>query len=316
MPLDHYVSQVHLKQFRNPETRLLSVVRKSNLKSFPTRTQDVCKIEDGSTNSYLIHDRAVEEFLTSIEPYYDGALEQFRSGKPSKDAVYVMGGFAAYVASCSPTGMRLQASPLRHMVESEAILLERIGKLGPPPPQLGASVFDALTSGKLKVTVDEKYPQAIGILNILQSTATLGNFRWEILKNRHTGSPFLTSDYPIAMEMTRDVRVLNRIVPLAPDIAIRIVPSLDLDLGSATFDFKTFRYRVVNVSEGQVQHVNRLIVRCAEDFVFCSQDCDWHKKLTERNRHFGLEMLNDRFPIERGVLLLARQRIVERKAAA
>jgi hypothetical protein len=48
MPLDHYVSQVHLKQFCKPASRHLFAVRKGDMKAFCARTKDVCRIEDGS----------------------------------------------------------------------------------------------------------------------------------------------------------------------------------------------------------------------------------------------------------------------------
>ena len=60
MPLDHYVSQVHLKNFNSPAL--------DDLKRFRTKSQDVCRIEDGSTNAYLKENRAIEEFLKDVEP--------------------------------------------------------------------------------------------------------------------------------------------------------------------------------------------------------------------------------------------------------
>jgi hypothetical protein len=312
MPLDHYVSQVHLKQFCNTESRQLRVVRKSDMKSFPARTQDVCRIEDGSTNSYLAHDRAIEEFLKTIEPNYDKAVQSARDGKLDADAVYVIAGFAAYVASCSPTGMRLHAKWLQKLVEQETISLERLGELPPMPPVLGASAKDAIESGMVRVEIDEKYPQAIGISQIENATAMLGNFHWEILRNRDSQNQFLTSDYPVAMESTEDPRVMNRIVPLAPDLAVRILPDLSLEQQESTLDFKRFRYRARSLSSGEVSHANRLIVRSAEDLVFSAIQADWLHRFVGKNRHFWLDMLNDRFPTERGTLLLSRQRIVQR----
>jgi hypothetical protein len=51
LALDHYVSQVHLKNFYSPAMNgLMYAIRKSDLKRFPTKSQDVCRIEEGSTN--------------------------------------------------------------------------------------------------------------------------------------------------------------------------------------------------------------------------------------------------------------------------
>src|SRR4029077_16902489 len=75
MALDHYVSQVYLKNFYSPALDgLVYAIRKSDLKRFPTKSQDVCRIEEGSTNAYLTKDRAIEEFLKEVEPRYNASL--------------------------------------------------------------------------------------------------------------------------------------------------------------------------------------------------------------------------------------------------
>jgi len=78
MPFDHYISQVHLKNFNSPALDgLIYAIRKSDLKRFRTKSQDVCRIEDGSTNAFLQESRAIEEFLKDVEPRYNASLEQF-----------------------------------------------------------------------------------------------------------------------------------------------------------------------------------------------------------------------------------------------
>jgi hypothetical protein len=71
MALDHDVSQVHLKNFYSPVLDgLMYAIRKSDLKRFPTKSRDVCRVEEGSTNAYLTQNRAIEEFLKEVEPRY------------------------------------------------------------------------------------------------------------------------------------------------------------------------------------------------------------------------------------------------------
>jgi hypothetical protein len=75
MALDHYISQVQLNNFNSPTLGgLMYAIRKSDLKRFPTKSQDVCRIEEGSTNAYLTKDRAIEEFLKDVEPRYNASL--------------------------------------------------------------------------------------------------------------------------------------------------------------------------------------------------------------------------------------------------
>src|SRR5438552_6396230 len=125
MPLDHYVSQVHLKKFYSPALgNRMYAIRKSDLKDFTPRSEDVCRIMDGSTNAYLRDDRAIEDFLETIEPKYNAALDKLIVGKIDKECIYTIAGFVAYVVTCSPAGMRIQAGPLKSIVETEAAMMD------------------------------------------------------------------------------------------------------------------------------------------------------------------------------------------------
>ena len=77
MPLDHYVSQVHLRNFTSPTLDdLLRAIRKSDLKKFNTRPRDVCRIDNNSSNPYLRDERAIEGFLNEVEPHYNSSVER------------------------------------------------------------------------------------------------------------------------------------------------------------------------------------------------------------------------------------------------
>ena len=101
MPLDHYVSQVHLRQFYSPElVNRMHAIRKSDLKSFTPRSEDVCRISDGSTNEYLQEPRTIEEFLKGIEPKYNAALLAAANGELDHEAIFSIAGFVAFVYLC------------------------------------------------------------------------------------------------------------------------------------------------------------------------------------------------------------------------
>ena len=75
MPLDHFVSQVHLKRFFAPDLdrKKMYAFRKSDGHTFPCGAEDVCRLSEGSTNTYLPEPRLVEDFLKLIEPKYNAA---------------------------------------------------------------------------------------------------------------------------------------------------------------------------------------------------------------------------------------------------
>jgi hypothetical protein len=318
MPLDHYIPQVHLKKFYSPVLggEQMYAMRKSDLRSFTTKSKSVCRINDGSTNAYLIEDRTIEEFLKSIEPKYNEAFAKLTEGKIDKQCVYTIAGFVAYVVSCSPAGMRIQSGPLKSSVETVAAMMEARGLLPPPPKELkelgldGESLVELLASGAVEVKVDPKFPQAVGIRSIRRSLAIFGNFRWDVLHNDFEDSPFFTSDFPAAIEETTDPRVINRIVPLAPNLAIRIRPDLNIDGNLADLSFANFQSHRRKISRNEVEKINRLIVRCAEDVVFYRDDSAWVKGFIAKNRHHRVETIISKQPTRNGSLLISRMKIV------
>jgi hypothetical protein len=112
MALDQYVSQVHLRNFYSPALgERMYAVRKSDGKAFTPNAESVCRIEAGSTNAYLTHDRLIEELLAGIEPKYNAAVKKLGAGNIDPECIYAVAAFAAYLITCSPAAMRVQAAP-------------------------------------------------------------------------------------------------------------------------------------------------------------------------------------------------------------
>ena len=119
MALDHYVSQVHLKNFNSPALDgLIHAIRKSDLKHSPTRSADVCRIEVHNTNPYLSEPRAIEDFLKDVEPKYNASLTKLRESRIDQDCIHCVAGFIAFVLTCSPAGMRINSGPLKRAAEA------------------------------------------------------------------------------------------------------------------------------------------------------------------------------------------------------
>ena len=317
MPLDHYVSQVHLKQFFSPALgSRLYATKKSDLKSFQCHSKDVCRIEDGSTNAYLINDRAIEEFLRGIEPNYDAAISKLRQGAIDQECIAVIAGFAAYVACCAPAAMRIHTEPLIGILEATANILDRQGVIERAPASLGSkSLSELLADGTVRHRVDEKYPQALGISTIMGRMSIWGNSAWEILHNDIADSPFFTSDYPVALEAMGG-QLVNWIAPLAPDLAVRIIPDVSLSRAIPDFEFRKFRHQHRTPKRSDIVDINRLIVRCAEDMVFYQDDLPWVHQFINKNRHYRIEAVTARLPHGTGFKNISRQRIVSHRFGA
>ncbi len=310
MALDHYVSQVHLRNFYSSALgSLMHATRKSNLKSFPCNSESVCRIENGSTNAYLINDRAVEEFLRGVEPKYNASVAKLRVNRIDSECIHAIAGFVGYVGSCAPAAMRVHSAPLRSLLESSATILDRQGVFPRAPPSLGSkTVAELLTDKEVGFTVDPKYPQALGISTIIGRTSVYGNSPWDILLNDEPDSPFFTSDFPIAIEATSR-RTMNWIVPLTPDLAIRIIPDLRLSGTVPDLSFGKFTSRQLRVRRADIVRINRLIVQCAEDMVFYRDNHDWIGAFIAKNRNYRIEAVTDRIPYGTGFMNISTQRI-------
>lgn len=316
MALDHYVSQVHLKNFYSPALNgLMYAIRKSDLKRFTPKSQDVCRIEEGSTNAYLKQDRAIEEFLKDVEPRYNASVAKLRENKMDQEAIASLAGFTAYVVTCSPTAMRLHTGPLKAQLEVTAAILDKQGLFSKAPEILGEkSMTELLADGTVKFTVDPKFPQALGITNILHHTSVFGNSPWEIMHNDEDDNPFFTSDYPVAME-TFDINTpINRIVPLAPDIAIRIKPDIRLSRTKPDITFPRFNATSRHLKRAEVLEINRLFVRCAEDLIFFRDDQKWVEGFVSKNRGYRIEPITHKIPRGTGHILVSTHRILAQKA--
>ncbi|MDY0832758.1 DUF4238 domain-containing protein [Pseudomonas sp. SED1] len=291
MALDHYVSQVHLKNFYSKDLdKQMYAYRKSDLKFFTPNAKSVCRSDEGSTNEYLENNRVIEEFLAGVEPKYNSAVEKIKNKAIDQEAIYTISGFISYIITCSPAAMRIHSELFRGVVEHQAIMLDSENKFSQPPPQLGAgSMTELLKSGKIKINIDGKYPQAFGIRSILNHVSTFGNSTWEVLENPHSENPFFSSDFPVAIEQGSDKRALNRILPLTPQIAIRIKPNLNLDKKSLNHDFEHFNCKYKKLSLSDVKSLNRLFVRCAESIVFSSQNNDWTEQFIRKNSNYRIE---------------------------
>jgi len=208
--LDHYVSQVHLRKFYSPELKnLMYAIRKRDLKEFTPDAQSVCRIEDGSTNTYLKENRAIEDFLKEIEPNYDASIGKLRSGEIDRECIHTIGGFVANLIVCSPAGMRLQVNPLKKTLEEAGRRLDKAGKIPKSPESLGGrSLTELMENGELELKIDPRFPQAFSIAAIRQHTAAFGNFRWEILINPFRDSTFHNGTYAVNGLMPRDGEAL------------------------------------------------------------------------------------------------------------
>ena len=272
----------------------------------------MCRIEEGSTNTHLSDERIIEEFLKGIEPKYNMSVNKVLNCQFDAESIYVVAGFISYIVACSPAAMRIHSELFRGTVVETARLLDLHKEIPPPPSQLGGEdLTELLENGKALINIDEKYPQAYGVTSVLSSTATFGNSVWEILINPFKDSPFFSSDYPVAIEQSGNPAVLNRIVPLTPYLAVRVMPDVQVDRDNLDFSFSNFRHKRKQLLRSEVRKLNQLFVRCAESVVFFSKMENWVVRFVKRNSQFRIELRTKKVPNGEGVLFLFSQEVSE-----
>jgi hypothetical protein len=228
-----------------------------------------------------------------------------------QEAILSLAGFTAYVLACSPAGMRIFSDPLRGCVATTSALLDRRGDIPSAPEALGGkSLTELLEDGTIQVNIDPKFPQAPGIISIMGWVSVFGNSRWEILHNDEHDTPFFTSDFPVGLERTNDARVLNKIIPLTPNLAIKICPDIRLSGQKPDLTFGGFTSRGRRLRRQEIIEINRCLVRCAEDLVFYRDNLRWVAPFIAKNRHYRVEGITHRIPHQGGFLNISTQRIV------
>lgn len=310
MALDHYVSQVHLRKFYSPPPdERLYAVRKRDGKAFQARSEDVCRIEENSTNPFLEEERIIEEFLRLVEPRYNESVDKVRSGHIDPDCIFVLSGFAAYVSTCAPAAMRLHSTMIQAILNTIVNVIDTSGKFPSIPELRGVSISELVDRGHIRLTVDPKYPQALGIANILMLTSSFGNATWEIILNEDPVSPFFTSDFPVAIETEGMRQALPRLVPLAPDVAVRIIPNIRRDRDDVDFTFGENRRRRIIAQGIDIRAINRRLIQCAENIVFFCKEHSWTMAFIEKHRHHRLEMAAHRVPAADGFYQLSSMEV-------
>jgi len=211
------------------------------------------------------------------------------------NSAVVLAGWIAYVETSSPAAMRLGAAMLSPFVEEMAKHADAAGNLPPAPPSLGGkSLSELLRDGTVGVDVDPKYPQALAVDGWSERVRIYSNCRWQFLLNDHLDSPFFTSDYPIIAEPAGAPHLANKVVPLSPTLAVRIIPWMDPRESREGALLSHFKYAIRPLDRSGVREINKLIVRAAESIVIYRDPGDWVLPFVRKHAKFRMVSRTDR----------------------
>lgn len=306
MALDHYVSQVHLKQFlRQSDKKLLLATRKTDLFEFTPKPKDVCRLEDGSTNEFLTENRAVEDFLKEIEPAYDPCLERIRNGDLDWRSRQVFGGFLAYVQTYTPAAIRMFDPMIRKELENTIHHLEVSGELKPIdcpslPDWHGKSISQLKAEGKVKLDINLKMPQAMATTQLYNIRDSLASSDVTILRPRGSNR-FLTSDFPSIILGHHENKFAQRFLPISPKLGILFHTHTSIE------ERDQANHRFVDIGEKGVSEINNEIIRAAENLVFSTHRYRWLLARVKKWKRFRTENVTEQV----GPMIVSQQRTVE-----
>jgi hypothetical protein len=99
------------------------------------------------------------------------------------------------------------------------------------------------------------------------------------------------------------------VVPLATDLAIRIIPDPKRARETPDLTFSNLTYMRRGQKRQAVIAVNRTVIQCAEEMVFFRDDYEWVQRFIAKNRLYRLESVNKKVRMRGVEVLLPMQRI-------
>jgi hypothetical protein len=301
-PLDHYVPQAYLRQWVCSEHKTLHVFNKSTLTDFNAGTNKVCSINGGSTNIFLTNQRQIEDFLETFEDEYLNAITALCQHNYDQTHLMTICRFIAAISACSPTARRIHLPMLHESLKVSSEIIDRKGYL---PKLRGEGISELLRSERAKIRVHDRFAESLIIPEVEKLAISFSNCNWELFFNRRAGENFLTSDYPIGLQIGRGYPQWNeKIVPLSPTLAVRIEST---PLTQEHTAFKSYSIKAKQVTKKTACEFNRIIVRSAENFVIYNTHSPSFQDFLKRNSAYSLQQATKILELPKGKMSLNRQ---------
>jgi len=322
MPRDHYVAQTYLKHFTSPDIgNCLYVYDKKKQERFTQIPKNVLWEQDWDKNPYFEDEEIKKKLLETIEPEWNQGVYDIGSLLKSEEIKYHMAHYIAVLASCTPAMIRTGTDPLRAYVSVTCDILlrtvleepEKYPELKPP---YDGFIEDIIEKGGLRPIIDPKYVHYMSVSAILDIAWNFYKSPWMILHNE-TSSPFLTNDSPVAFYYPKqNTQIPYRYVPISPNFAILIKPSLDIKDKKHPIDLEYLpdtETDIRSIKERFVKILNALTVQGAERWVVSAYDKLWIMKLMKKYKDFQMDSGTVRIPQRDGELIIPRSMPRERR---
>lgn len=313
---DHYVSQTYLKGFTNADGLLLPYYKGSPTPGGKaTLPKSVCFESDGDSNKCFQDPRILDSYLPQFENPWKENVDHLRAHAIDYLAKYQMSGYIAFLRACTPTSKRIGQELIRAVLRPTVLeTAQRVLNDHPPSdPATVDMIQDAIHRKEIDVDIDREFPHAIGISNLLKSTARLFNGEWHVLIN-NTTVPFVTSDNPAVVYYHGGKYELATLyIPVAPDIAVMIRADLEdrviqFPIAEGSFSerdqFAVPKARYIDI-------FNELIIKAAEKRIFSNARHTWIEDKVLEFGKWRMETVATEIMENGGTLIITRQEPVQ-----
>src|ERR1700677_226674 len=223
MTKDHFVAQTYLRYFGDPsKPGMLHAYRKSDGKTFPCRTKDVCHEWDGDLNPFLAKKDLLGDFRAMFEPQWKVSVETLLAKTMRPADKFVIAGYFANLMVCTPAWGRISTKMYDDHKESDLIFAREMHEKHGGNPALPVDAIAALERGEITVKHDRNFIKAKLTRELMHFAWLTYHQDWTIIRNA-TEHPFLTSDNPVTILQPDTLgEPMTRYVPITPSLCLSI----------------------------------------------------------------------------------------------
>jgi hypothetical protein len=299
MAQDHYVARTYLKHFGDPHLDgMLHAYRKPSGDTFPCWPKDVCREWDGDVNPTLKDPGLLGDYRSYFEPHWNPSIAQIASGNLRNQDKWAVAGYLANLMACVPAWLRVN---LESEIDMGGTLVRESLRTGSDRgitlTEVQQKLLTFLESGK-RIPLDPNKAKARAAQSLVDHAWRAYNADWIILRN-DSQQPFITSDNPLGFGWSgRLGDPVRRYLPVTPHLCLclsfdparhderRLTPELlerDLKAGPRGVA------RSGTARPIEVREINKLIVQCAEEQIFSSEDFGQLPLLIRKYGRYRLE---------------------------
>jgi hypothetical protein len=291
MANDHFVAQTYLKHFGDASRGgILHGYQKSTGRNFPCWPYDVCREWEGDLNPVLIKPALLGDFRMLFEPRWDAAIAALHSRKLGAEDRFAISGYFANLMVCTPAWRRVAATTYNDHAKSFLIFSKQMKEKYGGNPGLPVEAIEMLERGEIRLDHDPNYIKAVITRQLMDFAWLTYHSDWTVIRNA-TAFPFITSDNPVAVRQSVDLRVpMTRYLPITPDLCLSVaydgarkLPPIDASVAPMG------RVKWGQATPQGAKSINRLVAQCAEELVISTAHSAGIESLVRNCAHFRVD---------------------------